>query len=186
MIALLPMELKNARDRLQNFESEIPDIVPNHFDGEHPDFPDKDTQVIDSVNNYYTLLPDSTVKAGPAGPAGPEPNYAAPYLACTHQTQYFSRPLHRSFYTTVAPENNAENWPTASVPSSTQAYEYIEARPGNFLRSQLGVNLESISATVSDSPLPGVISDEQMAEILGSVDICFGQSRGSFGLQDLL
>jgi hypothetical protein len=181
MIALAPMELKNACDRLQSFESEVPNILLNDLDGERSDLADKNIQIIDSPNNTYGLLSDLTVKADNLDPIDRlqsnrstildtyNPNDTVPYLA---QNQYFSQPQPQSLdgTDTSGSRSNYENWTTTSVPLITQTDGYIEVRPSIFSQSQFGVNWGNTSATV-DNTFPGRITDEQMAELFRSADI---------------
>jgi hypothetical protein len=207
MITLLPAGLKNARDRLQHFESEVPDIAPNDFDGEHPVFAEKNNQVIDSLNNTYGLLSDPTVRADdlallsrPAKTdrhqsdrwttldtynpkAGTDPNDMVPGLA---QNQSFSQPQTQSLDGTDASGSNYENWTSTSVPLSRQTYEYIEAQPRNVIQSQPGLNWGNTSTTVTDDTFPSGITDDKMAELFGFADIDFNQNEGSFSFIDLL
>lgn len=215
------MELKYARDRLQSFQSEVPDITPNDFDIEHPVFTDKNAQIIDSWNNNYGLLSNPTAQADslallsrPAKTinchqgqkpdldpvdrhqsnrltildtynprAGTDPNDTDPCLA---QNQYFSQPQPQPLAGTDASGSNCEKCTSASVALGRQMYDYIEARPCNFLQSQLGGNWGNTSETTRDNAFPSVITEEQMAELFGSADIGFSQNEGSFSFKDLL
>lgn len=202
MIALVPVKLKNEYNRLQNFESEISDIVPNDFDREHPIFADKNTQIIDSLNITHGLLCDPTVKVDNLDPmdrhqsnrstmldtynpkAGTNPSDTAP---CLSPNQYFSQRQPHPSDGTDASGSNYTNWTSTPVPLITQTYGYIEARPSRFLQCQLGANWENTSATVAtDNTFPTGITDEQMAELFGSPDIGFSQNEGSFNFEDLL
>jgi hypothetical protein len=62
MIALLPVELEKARERLQNYESEVPDIVPNNISVETSILPDENIQAID-LPDSCGVLSGSAVKA---------------------------------------------------------------------------------------------------------------------------
>jgi hypothetical protein len=197
MIALAPMELKNACDRLQSFESEVPNILLNDLDGERSDFADKNIQIIDSPNNTYGLLSDLTGKADNLDPIDRHesngstildtynPNDTALYPA---QNQYFSQPQPQPLYGTDASGSRSsyETCTTASVPLITQTDEYIEARSSIFLQSQLEANWEYTSATVMDNAILGGITDKQMAELVGFADVGFNQNEGSSSFKNLL